>query len=119
MLYLDGFVGLAVFCLWLYCLLDVLTTDDDACRNLPRLVWLIFVVLAPLAGSIVWLVAGRPTGVAPPTKALPYARRSPEFPEYDRPGRFSSEDPEADAEFLRRCRERAEQQRRQGRGQDG
>jgi hypothetical protein len=36
------------------------------------------------------------------------------FPEYDEPGRFEPLDPAADAEFLRRCRERAEQQRKQG-----
>lgn len=39
----------------------------------------------------------------------------PAFPEYDRPGRFAATDVEADAEFLRRFRGRAEEQRRKAR----
>jgi hypothetical protein len=40
-----------------------------------------------------------------------------EFPEYDRPGRFAAADPEADEAFLRKVRERAEEQRRKAREQ--
>ena len=36
----------------------------------------------------------------------------PEFPEYDRPGRAAAANPEDDEEFLRKVRERAEEQRR-------
>ena len=36
----------------------------------------------------------------------------PQFPEYDRPGRAAATSPEADEEFLRKVRERAEEQRR-------
>lgn len=35
-----------------------------------------------------------------------------QYPEYDRPGRASATNPEADEEFLRKVRERAEEQRR-------
>ena len=35
--------------------------------------------------------------------------------EYDRPGRFAASDPAADEEFLKKVRERAEEQRRQTR----
>ncbi len=35
-----------------------------------------------------------------------------EFPEYDRPGRAAPAKPEDDEEFLRKVRERAEEQRR-------
>lgn len=34
------------------------------------------------------------------------------YPEYDRPGRFAATAAADDEEFLRRCRERAEEQRR-------
>lgn len=43
---------------------------------------------------------------------------APGYPEYDRPGRFAVADPENDEAFLRRCRERAEEQRRKALGED-
>jgi hypothetical protein len=48
-----------------------------------------------------------------------YERSTSAFPEYDRPGRFAATDPGADDEFLRKCRERAEEQRRKAREADG
>ncbi len=60
----------------------------------------------------------RPAAATPRNRAIGDRR----FPEYDKPGRFIPEDPAADEEFLRRCRERAEQQRRAAkhkRAQDG
>lgn len=48
--------------LWLYCIIDVITTDEIVMRNLPKIVWLLIVLFFPTVGSIVWLVAGRPVG---------------------------------------------------------
>lgn len=103
-----GGFGLLVVALWIFCLVDVITSNEFEVRNLPKLGWLLIVLLLPMVGSIVWLVAGRPqTGaVAPPRP------QSSRFPEYERPGRHVAVKPEDDEEFLRRCRERAEQQRR-------
>lgn len=106
MLYLSEAMGLATLVLWLYCLFDVITTPDVVCRNLPKIAWLVIVLLFPLVGSVCWLVAGRPER-SPATATSPSA-----FPEYDRPGRFAATSPDDDEEFLRRCRERAEEQRR-------
>jgi hypothetical protein len=117
MLYFGGFFGLLTLCLWLFCLIDVITTDDGDARNLPKVGWLLIVLFFPLVGSLVWLVAGRP--VRPAGSARAYERATPAFPEYDRPGRFAATDSESDAEFLRRCRERAEEQRRKARKADG
>lgn len=114
MFYLGGFAGILIFGLWLFCVIDCVTTDEGDCRNLPKVGWLLLVLLFPLVGSIAWLVAGRP----PRPVARPRASGAPTFPEYDRPGRFAAPDPEADAEFLRRCRERAEEQRRKARELD-
>ena len=66
-------------------------------------------LLFPLAGSIAWLVAGRPQGA--PGRST-YERQVPDFPEYDRPGRAAATQPADDEEFLRKVRERAEEQRR-------
>lgn len=106
MLYFDGALGIAVFCLWIFCLVDVIVTDESAARHLPKMLWLLVVLLLPLVGSILWLAAGKPR-----FQSRGYATTS-RFPEYDRPGRHIAVNPDDDAEFLRKCRERAEEQRR-------
>jgi hypothetical protein len=119
LLYLDGLFGVVTFGLWIFCLVDVITTDEASCRNLPKGLWLLLVLVVPLVGSIVWLVAGRPQQVLGARGR--YERAAPAFPEYDRPGRFAATNPDDDAEFLRKCRERAEAQRklaREKRGED-
>ena len=112
MLLMDGVLGLVILGLWIFCLLDVISTDEYACRNLSKTWWLILVLFFPLIGSIVWLVAGRPE--ANPTASMPYKGNHghPSFPEYDRPGRAVAANPEDDEAFLRGLRERAEEQRR-------
>jgi hypothetical protein len=112
-LYFDGALGVAVFCLWIFCLVDVIVTDDSLCRHLPKVVWLLVVLLLPLIGSILWLAVGRPRVVS---SGYSTVRRSG-FSEYDRPGRHVASNPDDDAEFLRQCRERAEQQRRRAKEQ--
>lgn len=112
------YLGLIITVLWVFCLIDVITADEGGIRHLPKMVWLLLVIFVPLAGSIVWLVAGRPIGGGIWGGAGEPRRSNSAFPEYDvRPGRAVASDPEADAEFLRQCRARAEQQRRQARGE--
>ena len=100
--------GLVVFALWVFSLVDVIGSDDGAIRHLPKVWWLLIVLFFPLAGSIAWLVAGRPAG--PPRPRL--RARGAAVPEYDRPGRAAATSPDDDEEFLRKVRERAEEQRR-------
>jgi len=94
----------------------VVTAREDEVQHLPKLGWLVLVLLFPLVGSLAWLAAGRPRRTT--AAARPYERQAPAFPEYDRPGRASAVDAAADDEFLRRCRERAEEQRRRYRAED-
>ncbi|MFB9315203.1 PLD nuclease N-terminal domain-containing protein [Nocardioides plantarum] len=102
--------GVVTFCLFVYCLVEVIQTPEIAMRNLPKVVWLLLVLFFPFVGSVAWLVAGRPE--SGPRRAAAYERHAPHFPEYDRPGRAAAVDPERDDDFLRQVRERAEQQRR-------
>lgn len=101
--------GLIVLCLWLFCLLEAIRSDEGAIRHLPKLAWVVIVLLFPLAGSIAWLLAGRPVGSPGVSR---FERAVPQYPEYDRPGRAAATSSAADEEFLRKVRERAEQQRR-------
>ena len=109
-LFAGGAFGLIVMGLWIFCLVDVITTVDGTTRNLPKMGWLLIVLLLPLIGSILWLVAGRPERAGGGN----YYNQGPRsrFPEYERPGRHVAQTPEDDEEFLRKCRERAEQQRK-------
>lgn len=55
-----GLIGFALIALWIYCIFDVIATDDALVRNLPKMIWLIIVVFLPTIGSIAWLALGRP-----------------------------------------------------------
>lgn len=117
MLYFDGALGLALFCLWVFCLIDVITTDESLTRNLQKMWWVVVVLLLFDVGAVLWLVAGRPWRGAPQGRGLPYRGTAgqSELPEYERPGRFAAANPDDDEAFLRQVRERAEEQRRQHR----
>jgi len=104
------FLGLASLALWVYCLVDAIGTDETRVRHLPKVGWLLIILFFPLAGSVAWLVAGRPEGGAGARRSA-YERPVPQFPEYDRPGRAAASDPAADEAFLRGVRARAEEQR--------
>jgi Phospholipase_D-nuclease N-terminal len=109
MLFADGAFGLVMLGLWLFCIIDVITTDEARIKNLPKIVWLLIVLLIPDVGSIVWLVAGHSWDArTPPPSASARA-----FPEYDRPGRHIPANPDDDEAFLRQVRARAEAQRQQ------
>src|SRR5207237_8674358 len=114
MIRVELFLGLVTLGLWIFSLVDLISSDEGAIRHLPKLWWLLIVLFFPFAGSVAWLVAGRPTG-APPRS--PHERAAPAFPDYDRPGRAAATNPEDDEAFLRQVRERAEEQRRRYREQ--
>lgn len=62
------------------------------------------VLLLPLAGSVLWLVLGRPQGVV----EILMSKSAAEYPRPTRP----VVDPEHDDDFQRRFRARVEEQRR-------
>jgi hypothetical protein len=95
--------------LWVFCILDVITSDEGRVRNLSKGLWLVLVIVLFDIGSIAWLVAGRPQGAA---ANLPYRGNKGIPPEYDRPGRATASSPDDDAAFLSQLRERAEEQRK-------
>jgi len=53
-------VGIGFLVLWIYCIYDVITTDDAIIRHLPKVVWLILVFVLADIGSLLWLALGRP-----------------------------------------------------------
>jgi hypothetical protein len=51
MIMFDGFAGLIVLAGWIFCFIDVVTTPQSRCRNLPKLAWVFIVLLFMVVGS--------------------------------------------------------------------
>ena len=111
MLFFDGGLALILFAVWVFCIIDVITTPDGAARNLPKMAWLIIVIILPDVGSIAWLVAGHPW--AGQGANMPYKGNAGRTSKT--PLRMNGTNPDDDEEFLARLRARAEEQRRRAR----
>lgn len=105
MLLFGGVLTLIALGIWLFCLFDVLTTDEADVRRLPKFVWFVIVLFGFDIGAIIWLVFGRPraqrAGSGPP-RPVP-----PPGDEHETP-----KGPDDDPEFLRNLERRL-------RGDDG
>ena len=62
---------LVALALSIYCVVDCVQSDDSQVRGLPKLIWVFVILLFPFAGSIAWLVAGRPKTTRPPRRQMP------------------------------------------------
>jgi hypothetical protein len=87
---------IATVVLLAYALVDVIATDTQLIRNLPKFIWVFVVILVPIVGPMSWLVLGRPRGgsLLPGTTA-----RDSVAPQHDRRRPLAPDD---DPEFLRR-----------------
>ena len=56
----EGLVFVALFLFWIWALIDCISTDAALCRNLPKPMWIILVLILPDIGSVIWLLLGRP-----------------------------------------------------------
>ncbi|MFF3615978.1 PLD nuclease N-terminal domain-containing protein [Streptomyces sp. NPDC002580] len=65
---------LLVLALWIYAFIDCLNTPEEEVRGLPKVVWVIIILLfgEVLVGPVAWLVAGRnrkgPAGGSTPSE---------------------------------------------------
>jgi hypothetical protein len=70
---------IALLAFTVYCVVDVVQTEEDRVRGLPKLVWLVVALLVPLAGGLSWLIAGRPRGILQPrSQPRPRGPRGPD-----------------------------------------
>lgn len=90
--------------LMVWCLVEAISTAGHRIRNLPKVAWILLILLVPVIGSIAWLVGGRPSAAPARTGGTPGP---------DRATRADARNPaEEAADFSTRIRERAEEQRR-------
>lgn len=52
-------ISLAVFALLIGALIDIITRGDHQVKHLPKIAWVLLVVLLPLLGSVLWFTLGR------------------------------------------------------------
>jgi hypothetical protein len=81
-------------------LIDCLSADELAIRALPRVVWVLLILLFSPIGAIVWFVAGRPARAVRLSNGTTW-RPGAGFPENERPSRRGPVAPDDDPEFLR------------------
>ncbi len=62
--YAEGmpFVSLLIIAVLIVALIDIITRDESQVKHLPKLVWILLVVLLPMIGSILWFLIGREYG---------------------------------------------------------
>ncbi len=56
------FLSILILALMIGALIDVILRDESQVKHLPKMVWVIIVVLLPLIGSILWFALGREYG---------------------------------------------------------
>lgn len=66
--------------LLLYGLFDALQTEESRIRTLPKVMWIVVMVVIPIIGPILWLILGRPEGQ---TEHRASFRRQPVAPDDD------------------------------------
>src|SRR5947209_4892848 len=60
LLEVDGLLFILLLGFWLWALLDVISTEAELCRNLPKGMWLILLLLLFDIGALAWVLLGRP-----------------------------------------------------------
>jgi hypothetical protein len=61
----------------LYALIDCIQTDADDVRGLPKIGWIVLIVLVGVIGPLAWLVAGRRRGGRSPLPGWVGSRGAP------------------------------------------
>ena len=94
---------------WAFCLIDAATTPREAVRLLPKLAWVIVVVLLWVPGAVLWLLLGRPRREYAVADVAPRADTSPRA---DQPRVLGPEDaPDFEERMRRVMRPRPEDER--------
>lgn len=76
------FVGILLTLFTVAMLVDVLTRTESQIQHLPKIAWFIIVLLFPIVGSLVWLLAGRVWGPLPSYTPLGDPSRSADEPTF-------------------------------------
>ena len=92
--YVPALLSLA---LTVYCVIDAFQTDERDMRSLPKVAWVLLVVLFPVVGPVSWLLFGRPRRRSAPSRS-PEQHREDRRREQDR---RRPRGPDDDPDFLK------------------
>lgn len=108
MVWLGGLITLLTIVLWVYAFFDALTCPSEEIRNLPKVLWLVIIVLFAVVGPLLWFFLGRPHAeAAAPSAAVTTSADNLDPSDFQRPsGRQRPLGPDDDPEFLRRLNKR-------------
>ena len=74
---------LVLLVLTIYALVDCIQTEESRQRNLPKVLWLLLILIFPLVGPIAWFLAGRPGPAGGRgTNRSPYPRGPDDDPDF-------------------------------------
>ncbi|HEX5595878.1 MAG TPA: PLD nuclease N-terminal domain-containing protein [Micromonosporaceae bacterium] len=102
MIRLYGLLVLVDLVLIVVALIDCLSAEEHAVRNLPKVAWVFIILLFSPVGPIAWFIAGRPQ--AHPVKSGGAWRPGTGFPEYERPRSLAPDDDPAFLSSIARSR---------------
>jgi len=73
-------LGLALIAVTIYAVIDAIQTEDTKVKHLPKLIWILLILVFAPIGGIAWLVAGRERGPQSgrPGPRYPSAPRGPD-----------------------------------------
>ncbi len=108
-------ISLLSLALFVGALVDIIMHDQSQIKHLPKVLWIILVILMPLVGSILWFAIGRvyvrpAEGVQRPSRggardAVPFIQgpgQAPTQPPVHAPGTFGLRNTEAELAALER-----------------
>lgn len=79
-----AFIIIVAVALFVYALFDVIATPKAGVKYLPKLLWIVVLLLIPIVGPLLWLIFGqsrnRPAG--PPAKRRPPVRGPDDDPDW-------------------------------------
>ncbi len=51
--------GIAAVCLTVYAVIDCAMTDHRRARGIPKLLWILVILVIPIVGAILWFILGK------------------------------------------------------------
>jgi hypothetical protein len=71
-------IFLVPIALTIYAVIDAIQTDDARVRHLPKIIWILLILVFTPIGAIAWLVTGRQHGPRTGRPGYPSAPRGPD-----------------------------------------
>ena len=79
---LRAVIPLVAVALTIYAVVDCLQTAQDEVRLLPKIAWLVVVLIVPVVGPLAWLFVGRERSLPPRGRPLSGPRGPEDDPDF-------------------------------------